>query len=81
MINELLQYPEDSAGGVMTTEFMELRPEMTVTQAMESIRANGFDKETINNCYVTDRERTLVGVVSLRALVLEKRRGPASCGI
>ena len=56
----------------MTTEFMELRPEMTVTQAMESIRANGFDKETINNCYVTDRERTLVGVVSLRALVLEK---------
>ena len=72
MINELLQYPEDSAGGVMTTEFMELRPEMTVTQAMESIRANGFDKETINNCYVTDRERTLVGVVSLRALVLEK---------
>ena len=72
MINELLQYPEDSAGGVMTTEFMELRPDMTVTQAMESIRANGIDKETINNCYVTDKDRTLIGVVSLRALVLEK---------
>lgn len=72
MINELLQYPEDSAGGVMTTEFMELRPEMTVTQAMEAIRTNGVDKETINNCYVTDQDRTLVGVVSLRALVLEK---------
>ena len=49
MINELLQYPEDSAGGVMTTELMELRPDMTVAQAMEAIRRNGFDKETINN--------------------------------
>ena len=54
MINELLKYPEDSAGGVMTTELMELRPDMTVAQAMEAIRRNGFDKETINNCYVTD---------------------------
>ena len=72
MINELLQYPEDSAGGVMTTELMELRPDMTVAQAMEAIRQNGFDKETINNCYVTDRDRTLIGVVSLRALVLSK---------
>ena len=72
MINELLQYPEDSAGGVMTTELMELRPDMTVAQAMEAIRQNGFDKETINNCYVTDGSRKLVGVVSLRALVLAK---------
>ena len=59
MINELLQYPEDSAGGVMTTELMELRPDMTVAQAMEAIRQNGFDKETINNCYVTDGSRKL----------------------
>ena len=66
MINELLQYPEDSAGGVMTTELMELRPDM------ESIRKNGVDKETINNCYVTDDSRRLIGVVSLRALVLAK---------
>ena len=72
MINELLKYPEDSAGGVMTTELMELRPDMTVAQAMEAIRQNGFDKETINNCYVTDGSRKLVGVVSLRALVLAK---------
>ena len=71
MINELLQYPEDSAG-VMTTELMELRPDMTVAQAMEAIRRNGFDKETINNCYVTDDSRRLIGVVSLRALVLAK---------
>ena len=72
MINELLKYPEDSAGGVMTTELMELRPDMTVAQAMAAIRQNGFDKETINNCYVTDDSRRLVGVVSLRALVLAK---------
>ena len=72
MINELLKYPEDSAGGVMTTELMELRPDMTVAQAMDTIRENGFDKETINNCYVTDSSRRLVGVVSLRALVLAK---------
>lgn len=72
MINELLKYPEDSAGGVMTTELMALRPEMTVAQAMDTIRENGFDKETINNCYVTDSSRRLVGVVSLRALVLAK---------
>ena len=64
--------PEDSAGGVMTTELMELRPDMTVAQAMEAIRRNGFDKETINNCYVTDDSRRLIGVVSLRALVLAK---------
>ena len=72
MINELLKYPEDSAGGVMTTELMALRPDMTVAQAMDTIRDNGFDKETINNCYVTDSSRRLVGVVSLRALVLAK---------
>ena len=72
MINELLKYPEDSAGGVMTTEFMELAPDWTVRSAMDAIRQNGIDKETINNCYVTRKDRTLVGVVSLRALVLER---------
>lgn len=72
MINELLKYPQDSAGGVMTTEFMELSPDWTVRQAMDEIRKNGIDKETINNCYVTGPDRTLEGVVSLRALVLEK---------
>lgn len=72
MINELLKYPEDSAGGVMTTELMELSPDMTVRQAMAAIRKNGFDKETINTCYVTRRDRTLIGLVSLRTLVLAK---------
>lgn len=75
MINELLKYPEDSAGGVMTTEMMELAPEMTVRQAIAAIRAIGVDKETINNCYVTRKDRTLVGVVSLRSLILEKDEG------
>ena len=56
----------------MTTEFMELAPDWTVRGAMDAIRQNGIDKETINNCYVTRKDRTLVGVVSLRALVLEK---------
>lgn len=74
MINELLKYPEDSAGGVMTTEFMELRPDMTVSQAMDAIRENGVDKETINNCYVTNADRTLAGVVSLRTLVWKRTR-------
>ena len=45
------------------TELMELRPDWTVAQAMDAIRKNGFDKETINNCYVTDRDRTLIGVL------------------
>ena len=72
MINELLKYPQDSAGGVMTPEFMELAPDWTVRRAMEEIRRNGFDKETINSCYVTGPDRMLEGVVSLRALVLAK---------
>ena len=63
---------EMPASVVMTTEFMELAPDWTVRSAMDAIRQNGIDKETINNCYVTRKDRTLVGVVSLRALVLEK---------
>ncbi len=72
MINELLKYPEDSAGGVMTTELMELAPDMTVRQAIAAIRRTGVDKETVNNCYVTQADRTLIGVVSLRSLILER---------
>ena len=72
MINELLKYPQDSAGGIMTTEFMELQPDMSVQAALAAIRAGGIDKATINNCYVTTPEHILLGVVSLRALVLEK---------
>ena len=74
MINELLKYPEDSAGGIMTTEFMELRPDMNTQQALAAIRESGIDKATIDNCYVTTPDHKLLGVVSLRALVLEKEQ-------
>lgn len=74
MINELLKYPQDSAGGIMTTEFMELKPDMTVQTALAAIRESGIDKATINNCYVTAPDHKLLGVVSLRALVLEKEQ-------
>ena len=72
VINELLKYPEDSAGGVMTTELMELRAPTGRCRRPWRPSARTIDKETINNCYVTDRDRTLIGVVSLRALVLSK---------
>lgn len=70
MINEILQYPEDSAGSVMTTEFVELRADMTAAQAIAHIRAVGLDKETINTCYITGRSHKLQGVVSIRTLIL-----------
>ncbi len=69
-INELLQYPEDSAGSIMTTEFADLAQSMTATEAIERIRRTGIDKETIDVCYVIDSGRHLIGVVSLRALIL-----------
>ncbi len=69
-INELLQYPEDSAGSIMTTEFVALRPDMTANDAIRSIRRTGMDKETVNICYVIDAARRLMGVVSLRAIVM-----------
>jgi len=68
-INEILRYPEDSAGSIMTTEFVSLRPKMTVEEATKRIRRTGVDKETINNCYVTDQGR-LIGALSLRTLIL-----------
>ena len=70
MINEILQYPEDSAGSVMTTEFVELRGKMTAQEAIAHIRAVGLDKETINTCYITDPGHHLQGVVSIRSLIL-----------
>lgn len=71
-INEILQYPEDSAGSAMTTEFVELRPDMTAAQAISHIRRVGIDKETINTCYVTDIDHHLRGVVSIRSLILAR---------
>lgn len=70
MINEILKYPEDSAGSIMTTEYVNLRPQMTVSQALQRIRATGVDKETIYTCYVTYEDRRLCGIVTARALLL-----------
>ena len=69
-INQLLQYPDDSAGSIMTTEFVDLKKEMTAKDALEHIRKNGVDKETINTCYVISPQRMLEGVVSIRKLIL-----------
>ncbi|MCL1855301.1 MAG: magnesium transporter [Clostridia bacterium] len=70
MINEILNYPDDSAGSVMTTEYVTLRPEMTVEEAIKRIRRTGMDKETIYTCYVTNDARVLIGYVSLKSLIL-----------
>ena len=69
-INELLQYPEDSAGSLMTTEFVALRPHMTAADAILSIRRTGMDKETVYTCYVIDQGRHLLGVVTLRSILM-----------
>ena len=70
LINELLKYPDDSAGSMMTTEYVELRPNWTVEDAIKTIRRTGIDKETINICYVTRADRTLYGFVTIRRLIL-----------
>lgn len=69
-INHLMRYPEDSAGSVMTVEYVDLKEHQTVAQAIERIRKVGVDSETINICYVLDSKRTLVGTVALRYLLL-----------
>ena len=69
-INQILRYPEYSAGSMMTTEYVSLRPEMTVEEAILRIRRQGVDKETIYTCYVTQRDRTLIGLVTVKDLLL-----------
>ena len=71
-INELLKYPKDSAGSIMTTEFVDLKKEMTVKEAFDRIRATGVDKETVYTCYVTSKSRKLKGVITVRELLLAK---------
>lgn len=71
-INHLLRYPEYSAGSIMTVEYIDLKENITVAQAIERIRTKGLDSETINICYVLDRERKLLGTVALRYLLLSK---------
>ena len=69
-INMILQYPDDSAGSIMTTEYVRLRADMNVGDAIRHIRQTGIDKETIYTCYVTDSNRTLLGLVSAKTLLL-----------
>ena len=69
-INHLMRYPEDSAGSIMTVEYVDLKENQTVGEAIERIRKVGLDSETINICYVLDSQRTLVGTVALRYLLL-----------
>lgn len=69
-INHLLRYPEDSAGSIMTVEYVDLKETLTVDEAIARIRRVGLDSETINICYVLDEQRKLVGTVALRYLLL-----------
>ena len=69
-INQILRYPENSAGSIMTTEYVSLRPEMTVGEAILRIRRQGVDKETIYTCYVTANDRKLLGIVTVKDLLL-----------
>ena len=69
-INQILRYPENSAGSIMTTEYVSLRPHMTVEEAILRIRRQGVDKETIYTCYVTEKDRTLIGLVTVKDLLL-----------
>ncbi len=77
-INEILKYKDDSAGSIMTTEFVGLTPEMTAEDAIDEIRNTGVDKETINTCYVLDEKYHLLGTVTIRTLILA--RPEETCG-
>lgn len=69
-VNDLLRYPEDSAGSIMTVEYADLKENLTVAEAIERIRKIALDRETVNICYVLDSGRRLVGTVALRYLLL-----------
>ena len=73
MINRLLLFDKDSAGAIMTTEYVRLIPEMTVGEALDHIKSVAIDKETIYTCYVTDRKRHLLGIVTAKDLLLSDR--------
>lgn len=71
-INHLLRYPEESAGSIMTVEYVDLKEKLTVEEAIARIRKVGLDSETINICYVLDAQRKLIGTVALRNLLLSE---------
>ena len=72
LINEFLKYPQDSAGSIMTIEYVDLKANMTVKDAMDHIKETGLTRETIYTTYVTDNNRKLKGIVSLRKLVVSE---------
>ena len=73
LINQILQYPDDSAGSIMTTEYVDLREDATVQEAFDYIRSTGINRETIYNCYVIRSDRLLVGVISAKTLMLARQ--------
>ena len=77
-VNDLLKYPKDSAGTLMTPEFVDLRRNMTVRECFDRIRATGPDKETVYTCYVTDERRRILGVVSVKELLLASYDTPVT---
>ena len=72
-INQLLEYPDDSAGSIMTTEYVSLSSQMTIESAFDKIRKIGLNKETIYTCYVTDARKKLIGVVTVRDMLLAEK--------
>ena len=75
-VNALLKYPKDSAGSGMTTEFVELKTQMTAADVFKNINRSGIDRETVYDCYVTDKSRHLIGVLSIKDLLVTKRENP-----
>ena len=73
IINELLKYPDDSAGSIMTTEFIDLKENMTVEEALKRIRKIGIDSETIYTCYVLNDERILKGIINIKEILLSNK--------
>lgn len=72
LINQFLKYPEDSAGSIMTVEYVSLKNDMNVKESLERIRAKGIKNETVNDCFVIDKERKLVGTLPIRELIVNQ---------
>ena len=72
LINQFLNYPDNSAGSIMTIEFVQFHEDMTAQAAMAQLKATGVNKETIYNCYVVNSKRILIGILPLRTLILAK---------
>ena len=78
LINTFLNYPENSAGSLMTIDYVDFKENMDVRRCLEYIRETGLDSETVYNCYVMDSKRKLTGVVSLKSLVMADESTPVT---